>query len=131
MSELLELLKWQEVQKICRNLKVKAQGNKPDLIKKLLKGNGQKKSFFIGAKAPADILREMIEGALDKCVLLLEDIINLFDMVLMLLDPVQNFTNSIADLLVMVNKVHYEDIVFPCKPKKYWPIFKSRLHLIR
>lgn len=129
---LLNMLQVDEVRSLCQKLKIDHRGNKSLLIDRLLKYGNSSKSFFIGAKSPKSILRSKALLIIQPCVCLPENIINLFDRVLTLLHPVQDPSESIADLFLTLTGVHKGEILFPpIEKQESFPIFKNRNHLVR
>ncbi|XP_031779322.1 fanconi-associated nuclease 1 isoform X1 [Nasonia vitripennis] len=128
---LLNMLQVDEVRSICQKLKIDHRGNKPLLMERLLKYGNSSKSFFIGAKSPKSVLRSKALIILQPCVCLPEKIINLFDRIFTLLYPVQDPSESIADLFLTLTSVHKGEILFPpIEKQESFPIFQNRAHLI-
>ncbi|XP_023246169.1 fanconi-associated nuclease 1 isoform X2 [Copidosoma floridanum] len=131
VSILLNMLQADEVKHMCQKLKIDHRGNKAVLINRLEKYGNSAKSFFLGAKTPKSILRSEVLSVLQLCVTLPQEIFNLFDRVMTLLHPMQDPTESIADLFLMLTTVHKGEILYPYVPKKDpYPVFQNRSHLI-
>lgn len=126
------MLQVDEVKNICQKLKIEHKGNKQISMERLLKYGNSKKSFFLGAKSPNDVLRSMVSLILQPCVCLPENIIQLFDRVLTLLHPSQDPAETTADLFLTLTNVHKGETLYPPVPKQDpFPIFQNRAHLIK
>ncbi|XP_011495150.1 PREDICTED: fanconi-associated nuclease 1-like [Ceratosolen solmsi marchali] len=128
---LLNMLQLQEIRSICKTLKINHLESKRVLIERLLKYGTTSKSLFIGSKSPKSVLRSMALFFLQTCIYLPKDIINLFNRLLTLFCPVQDPSENISDLFIMLTKIEEGLLLYPfILHKEAFPVFKNRIHLI-
>lgn len=125
------MLQIDEIRDTCKKLKIDHRGNKSDLTGRLLKYGNTKKSFFTGAKSANVVLRSTVCSLLGPCVTLSESSIEIFDRILTLFFPTQDPSENISDLFFMISGVYQGEILYPpIENNKFFPVFRSRSHLI-
>lgn len=120
-----------EVKKVCQSLKISHQGNKENLKAKLLNYGKKKTTMFLGAKTPDIVLRETIVKVVKNCVCLKPDVIEIFDRIIMLLNPVLDPTEKLSKFFFTISNVLRGEIFFPNVTTKFFPIFRDKTHLMR
>ena len=87
--------------------------------------------MFLGAKTPDIILRETITKVVKNCVCLKPDVIEIYDRIFMLLNPVQDPEETLSEFLFRLSNVQRGEISYPNFKLKFFPIFQDRLHLMK
>ncbi|OAD55379.1 Fanconi-associated nuclease 1 [Eufriesea mexicana] len=128
LSTILELLHVNEIQQLCKSMKINFKGNKESNIEKLIKLS-KTKPLFPGLKAPRDTLYAAIFNILGYCVSVSALTWNTIDKIITLLIPNQYPQKSIADMFHMLCNIYLGKIVFPNISKCYFPVFSNEIHL--
>ena len=128
---ILELLQLNEIQRLCKRMKIDSKGSKESNIQKLLELSN-KKPLFPGMKSPKNILYDLILDILDFCVCITDKTWNIIDRIITLLMPNQDPQNSLADTFYILYDVYLGNKIYPKNLKEnYFPVFSSGLHLTR
>lgn len=130
LSIILELLQVNEIQQLCKNMKINPKGNKKSNIQKLLKLSSNK-PLFPGIKSPSNFLYASILDILDYCVCITTKTWDIIDRIITLLIPNQNPRDSTSDIFYFLCDVYLGKTIFPNNTGYYFPVFSCKLHLTR
>lgn len=130
LSTILELLQVNEIQQLCKNMKINPKGNKKSNIQKLLKLSNNK-PLFPGIKSPSNFLYTSILDILDYCVCITTKTWNIIDRIITLLIPNQNLRDNTSDIFYFLCDVYLGKTIFPNNTGDYFPVFSCKLHLIK
>lgn len=130
LSTILELLHVNEIQQLCKSMKINFKGNKKSNIEELIKLS-KIKPLFPGLKTPNDTLYAALFNILGYCISVSALTWNTIDKIITLSMPNQYPKKSIADIFHMLCNIYLGKIVFPNIPNCRFPIFSSGIHLTR
>lgn len=130
LSTILELLQVNEIQQLCKNMKINPKGNKKSNIQKLLKLSNNK-PLFPGIKSSSNFLYASILDILDYCVCITPKTWNIIDRIITLLIPNQRPRDSTSDIFYSLYDIYLGKTIFPNNTGNYFPIFSCKLHLLK
>lgn len=131
MSILLDILQLDEIKTVCQAMNVNRRGLKPKLIADLVKLSAKKHSLFPGMKTPSSALQDKVSSMLGTCIRVPQTVEDLLNRIFILLIPHQDPEETMVEALNMLVLVHIGKKIFPPTPKKRFPIFRNRQHLVR